>query len=687
MELLGVYNVPLMILSFLVAVVASYTALDLIGRLTVSSGYVRKILLIGGACAIGMGVWSMHFIAMLSYHLPIGMEYSLWHVLASLGVSILFAFAALRSIPRIILGSLFMGSGISMMHYMGMAAIKGEVTLGYSFPLVLLSILIAILASYCAFWLSLYFRSSEGRFQIGKLGSSLIMGLAICGMHYTGMAATRIFSNQPMNHERLAFSYNDYLLAASIGIAALLILGFALITMFIDRRLSESEKHHYSLFEQNPDMVVLLDKEGRILAGNAKVQQVTGYSPKEFKGQHSIQFLFSSDIQRGQTIFQRSLQGEAIEDELKIQHKYGFYIDLQIKTIPMVIETEFKGVYVIARDITELVQSRKELKLLSHKHKLILNSVADGVFGVDKEGCVIFWNPAAEKITGYAVEEVIGKPFELLASLTEDVFCKKDGNRFPVEYTSAPILDQGAVIGSVITFSDITEKKQTEELIRTSEKLSVAGQLAAGIAHEIRNPLTAIKGFLKLLETDLHDKRHYVDIMHSEMQRMELILSELLVLAKPQEVTSEVEDLQELLNHVTALLSTQGNLHNIIIHVDYGEDIPHIVCDKNQLKQVFINIIKNSMEAMPKGGEIRIEVRRVKQMVNLRFIDEGCGIPEDQLQKIGQPFFTTKEKGTGLGFMISKRIIEEHGGTLSISSKLNEGTTMEISLPVSTSVK
>lgn len=682
MELMGDYNIPLMILSFIIAALASYTVLDLVGRLTETSGYVRKVLLLGGACAIGMGVWSMHFIAMLAYHLPIGIEYNLWLVLISLMVSILFSFVALLAIPRVLLGSLFMGVGISVMHYTGMASIKAEATVEYNIPLVLLSILIAISASYCALWLSLYYKGSFGRFRIGKLGSSLIMGLAICGMHYTGMAGTRFFSTHPVNHGILAFSYKDYLLATSIGIATLLILGFALITMFIDRRLNESEKHHYSLFEQNPDLVVLLDKEGRILAVNSVVQQVTGYNPKEFKGQQFTHFLFSSHVERGIAIFRRALHGETNEDEIKIQHKDGFYIDLQVKTIPMVLESEFKGVYVIARDITELVQSRKELDLLSHKHELILNSVADGVFGIDREDRVIFWNAAAEKMTGYSVEDVIGKPLQLFTCLTENVFCKKDGTTIPVAYIIEPIIDQGEEIGSVITFSDITEQKQTEDLIRTSERLSVAGQLAAGIAHEIRNPLTAIKGFLKLLETDLEDKRYYVDIMLSEMQRMELILSELLVLAKPQEAAPEVGDLEELLEHVTTLLSTQGNLHNILIRVDYGEGIPPVACDKNQLKQVFINFIKNAMEAMPKGGEIRIVVRRWQQKVILRFIDQGCGIPEDQLKKIGQPFFTTKEKGTGLGFMISKKIIEEHGGSLSIASKLNEGTTIEVSLPV-----
>jgi PAS domain S-box-containing protein len=364
--------------------------------------------------------------------------------------------------------------------------------------------------------------------------------------------------------------------------------------------------------------------------------------------------------------------------------------------------------------VIELDESNERMKndyeRLSHQYELILNSIDEGIYGLDIEGKTTFLNQATVKMTGFQEEEMLGMhqhsilhhsradgviypadecPILLsikqgtIQHVTDEVFWRKDGSFFLVEYVSTPIFEKGEIIGGVVTFRDITEVKKTQELMLNSEKLSVAGQLAAGIAHEIRNPLTAIKGFLKLLGPDFGDKKHYIDIMLAEMERIELILSELLVLAKPQPVKSYHGDLRELLEHVTTLLSTEGNLYNIEIKTEFDVDLPQMEFDENQLKQVFVNFIKNAMEAMPDGGEICIQVKRKDEKLIIRFIDQGCGIPENTLKKIGEPFFTTKETGTGLGFMISKKIIEAHGGNLRITSKLNEGTTIEVAFPVS----
>ncbi|MBM6619654.1 ATP-binding protein [Bacillus suaedaesalsae] len=216
-----------------------------------------------------------------------------------------------------------------------------------------------------------------------------------------------------------------------------------------------------------------------------------------------------------------------------------------------------------------------------------------------------------------------------------------------------------------------------------SEKLSIAGELAAGIAHEIRNPITSIKGFLQLMQSSEYEKEIYFDIMSSEINRIELILSELLMLAKPQATQTAPRDVTMILEDVVALMQPEAILKNVHIQVMAEIEQAVVDCEENQLKQVFINFIKNAIEAMPDGGVLNIIVTNSSSNeLSLQFTDQGCGIPEELISKLGQPFYTTKEKGTGLGFMVSKRIIENHHGTVDIHSKLNEGTTIEVKLPI-----
>ncbi|RNB89583.1 PAS domain S-box protein [Brevibacillus fluminis] len=231
---------------------------------------------------------------------------------------------------------------------------------------------------------------------------------------------------------------------------------------------------------------------------------------------------------------------------------------------------------------------------------------------------------------------------------------------------------------------DITEQKATQQLLRNQEKLSLAGQLAAGIAHEIRNPLTSLKGFLQLMQAHGTGKREYFQIMSSELNRIEGIVGEMLSLAKPASVQFKESDLVELLKHVVTLLETKAILNNVVIKAAYEVKTAVIHCDENQLKQAFINFIKNGIEAMPDGGEIFIHLCAPEDTsYRIVFSDQGCGIPEAQLEKLGEPFFTTKHFGTGLGFMMSEKIIRQHQGSIRIESQLNKGTKILVELPIS----
>lgn len=234
-----------------------------------------------------------------------------------------------------------------------------------------------------------------------------------------------------------------------------------------------------------------------------------------------------------------------------------------------------------------------------------------------------------------------------------------------------------------LIIQDVTLLKQSQAWLQKSDKLLALGELAAGIAHEIRNPLTCLKGFLQLMAANPGVNRTYSEIMLDEIERMNTIVNELLTLVKPQETVRERIFLICLLDTVITLLTPQALLHNVQIVTHYTKRINQLVIhgQANKIKQVFINLIKNAIEAMPKGGKIIVLVDSKEDQVQVNVIDQGCGIPKDKLAKLGEAFYTSKENGTGLGLMVTKHIIEQHGGTIKFTSEVGKGTIVEVNFP------
>jgi len=217
--------------------------------------------------------------------------------------------------------------------------------------------------------------------------------------------------------------------------------------------------------------------------------------------------------------------------------------------------------------------------------------------------------------------------------------------------------------------------------LRQKEKLAVIGQMATAIAHEIKNPLSSLKGFTQLQQEKDKEDDQYYPIMLNEIDRINAIVTDLLILGKPNTALKSEKKLGEIIQYVLTVIKPHAERQDIQIEMKLN-DSPELLCDENQLKQVFINLIKNSMEAMPEGGKVTIQSEKSGDFVGVSIVDEGCGIESDRLDKLGEPFYTTKQNGTGLGIMVTKKIIEEHGGTFRIASTLGKGTTVTITLPL-----
>ncbi|WP_040949940.1 ATP-binding protein [Gorillibacterium massiliense] len=347
--------------------------------------------------------------------------------------------------------------------------------------------------------------------------------------------------------------------------------------------------------------------------------------------------------------------------------------------------------------VNELSETQDEL--LS-----FMNSTTDSIVVMDLEGKVLRVNHAFEALFSWKLDEIKDQELPIvtgeakkemsnaLAQISRGVSLTgvevetvtKAGQNIAVSVTLSPLRQSHSdVIGAVAIGRDITERKKTEEYFLRSEKLAIVGQLAAGVAHEIRNPLTTLRGFVQLLKSKGQGSPQYLDLMLSELDRINFIVSEFMVLAKPHINRFHLKDPRELMRETIVLMQPQALLHNVRITELILGEVPPIFCEENQLKQVFINLLKNSIEAMPEGGEIRIRLSMDSQnRVRFRFVDEGCGISQEQLERIGEPFYTNKESGTGLGLMVSQRIIANHKGVMYIKSELNKGTCIDIVLPI-----
>lgn len=338
---------------------------------------------------------------------------------------------------------------------------------------------------------------------------------------------------------------------------------------------------------------------------------------------------------------------------------------------------------------------------------LFFETAKDAIAVFDAENKIIAINPAFEELYGWTQEESIGRSLPLVPperyeevaertlrvqqgesfSLLETQDLKKDGSRFDVQITLSPITDEaGNVIATSVISRDISYKKDAEKLILQAEKLKLTGEIAAGVAHEIRNPMTVISGFVQMMGSDAdYPYKEYTKLIHSEIERINLIISEFLVLAKPQPSYAREISLKKVVGDIIMLFGPEMNMRGISFHSRWEQEDYFIKGEEHQLKQVFINLIKNAIEAfdgLDRTGSIELIVEgHTDDNVSLRLHDNGAGIPQETLAMIFEPFYTTKAAGTGLGLLVSQKIVQEHSGTLTIESREGSGTIATALLP------
>jgi two-component system sporulation sensor kinase A len=469
-----------------------------------------------------------------------------------------------------------------------------------------------------------------------------------------------------------------------------------------EEALRESEAKYRILVENTNDIISTYDSNMKKIFVSPSIELHLGYTQYEYLQAGTFDFIHPDDVKTIVDLRQSiTIHKKNVQIEVRLKHKNGSWVYLESRCVPILSEnSEIESYLIVSRNITERKQSEKALRKSEEQYRFIAENTADFISVIDKNGDVSYSSPSHLKKLGtdrIYFEKIhpddaslVCERFSYMLQSKTPIICEyryklENGNWIYLESRGIPFF---SIDGECQYFfnvtRDITERKQTEDLLRRTEKLSVIGELAASIAHEIRNPLTTIKGFIQLLQPEVSENSAFTDIMLSELDRINFIMGELLVLAKPQNLHVKPILLHSIIDNVEKLLKAEANLKNIEIIKEFGNTSIVINCEENQLKQVFINIIKNSLDATSANGKISIQTKLLSDnQVLIRFSDNGCGISKELLPRLGEPFYTTKEKGTGLGLLVSNKIIKDHQGSINITSEINKGTIVDITLPIS----
>mgnify|MGYP001104374296 CR=1 FL=1 len=348
----------------------------------------------------------------------------------------------------------------------------------------------------------------------------------------------------------------------------------------------------------------------------------------------------------------------------------------------------------------------------------VIDSVGDGVIVLDGSGGVILMNPVAEELAGVSRRMCLGQPLSALfrdetlllemaeksassgmsISDHENILLRRGGRGTPLSVTVSPLLlADGSRAGTIVLLRDLTNIRELEDAVRRADRLSAIGTLAAGLAHEIKNPLGGIRGAAQLLEMELAEDdelRECTGVVLKEVQRVNRIVEELLDLASPRRLNLVGVNLHKVLAHIVFLQQQATKGKAITFQRQLDPSIPPVMADEGRLTQLFLNLIKNAVEAVGESGVIVISSRivaeysmtqkgeRRSRMVAVEISDDGPGIPPEEKESLFTPFFTTKDKGTGLGLAICQKIVAEHRGMIRVESSQGRGTVFTILLPL-----
>jgi PAS domain S-box-containing protein len=659
-NLIGSYNYALVALSVFIAMFASYAALDLASRVTAAGDWSRALWVLGGASAMGTGIWSMHYIGMLAFILPIPVAYHWPTVLLSLLAAILASVIALyvvsrqkMSASRAVAGSLLMGAGIASMHYIGMTAMRLPAICQFNSFLVVLSVVFAILISLAALWISFHFRNEKMGIGREKLAGAVVMGAAIPIMHYTGMAAASFTPSGAPADLSHAVSISALGIAGIVAVT-FIVLGLALLTSWMDRRsvaktleLQEEKLQRSEAYLAEAQRLSRTGSWARVSATGAmrywseECYRVLGFDP------HDGLPRFETFLQRVHPDDQakvREISAAAGRDEIdyetdyRIVHPGGEIRDIHVVAHPVFNPSGDLVEYVgTVMDVTERKRTEEKLRQseaylaeaqkLTHtgswvwevpdRRALHLSEEWYRVYGFDPKEGMSAWNKRLERIhpddrvgRQQAIDRAIGEKSEYEI---EYRILLPGGAVRHVHSIGHPVLNAaGDLVQFVGSSTDITERKQAEEALRQAQtdlarisRITTMGELTASLAHEVNQPIAAAVTdantclrWLTRDEPDVEEARAAASRTIKDATRAAEIISRVRQLFKKGTLERELVDVNEVIRDMVALVRNEALRYSIMVRTELVAGLPQVMGDRLQLQQVLMNLMMNSIDAM-----------------------------------------------------------------------------------------
>ncbi|MFO7930329.1 MAG: PAS domain-containing sensor histidine kinase [Thermodesulfobacteriota bacterium] len=487
-----------------------------------------------------------------------------------------------------------------------------------------------------------------------------------------------------------------------------------------EAQLAASEERYQNLFENVGVGVYISSKEGRFLDANQAFLQMLDYESKEDLLNIDITrdlYVRPSDRRKFQKMIERD--GRVVDYEVEFKRKDGTPITVLLTShVRYDHQGNVLGYEGITVDQTERYMMEKKLREAHDFMNKIIQSSPSPIMAADLKGNIFIWNRAAEETLGYTASETIGKlhitkiypeglAYRLMKMIRSPehggvgmlrshpmLYVRKDGEIIDGSLSAAMIYDdEGNEVATVGSFVDMTERiemertlQSTQEQLLQSEKLAAMGRLTSQIAHELNNPLFGIMNTLELLKTEIppeNKRRKLLDMSLSETVRLAEMLRKMLSFSKPDEEEKAPVNINTIIDELLMLHDKQLRENSIKIKSELADDIPEVYASRNQMRQVFLNMISNARDAMPEGGTLTFKTWHKAKTVYIEITDTGQGIKEENINRIFDSFFTTKDtvKGVGLGLSVCYGFIKDHGGDIKAKSKAGEGTTFTISLP------
>jgi len=462
------------------------------------------------------------------------------------------------------------------------------------------------------------------------------------------------------------------------------------------------------LFDNSPDAILMMDTNDRAIQANRGFEVLFGYSNEEVKGRSLIELIVPEvDVQEASDSLQRILGGEVVRKESVRRRKDGSLVDVSVLAYPIRSNDKLIGTYGVYSDITERKRAEEAIKRAAEEWRDTFDSITDAISIHSKDYQILRANKAFADIFHMKPRQIIGghcyelhkggKPIsgcphkQTLATKQPAVaeFYESNLGKYLHESTSPMFDEKGEVIGTVHITRDVTEQKQQNEQLMMADRLASIGELAAGTAHELNNPLTSVIGFSQLLmEKDIPDDiREDLVFIYNEAQRAANVTKNLLTFGRKHAPVKQLNQINNIIEDVLKLRAYEHKVNGIEIKRQLAPDLPEIEVDYFQMQQVFLNIIINAeyfITEAHKRGTLTITTKEQNSTVRISIADDGPGISRENLSRIFNPFFTTKEagKGTGLGLSICHGIVSEHGGQIYAKSQPGKGATIVVELPI-----